>query len=227
MDAIKTVIFIFLLGCLNPGNNKSIEKETGKLENNLVQEFYENGNIHKKYYVTDSIKNGLYCEYYNDGNIYLAGRYKKGLEYGVFHEYYKTGEIKTILQYAWRENESFVNNCISLRENGDTIYSESSFLKMNLKSDTINYGDTIEAKIDLCPYFTKSEYHGYFTLKRNMKHMYKIYSNKNSFSYKFMPKQLGHNSLVGKIEEVTKEYLKDSVDVKIRKYVFNRPYFVK
>ena len=89
------------MSCKKVNIDKDYVKTTTKYNkrNGELIIYYENGNIHNKYYYIDDIKNGEYIEYYENGNINGKYYYIDDERNGEQIIYHKNGNIERKYYY--------------------------------------------------------------------------------------------------------------------------------
>ncbi len=82
-------------------NNKNISKSKSSVE--IIEKFYENGNIKSKISMLDGQKHGESQYFFKDGKLKAIKNYKNGNRHGEFITYLNNGDIKKIVH--WENNK--------------------------------------------------------------------------------------------------------------------------
>jgi len=136
-------------------------------KDNIIEEFYQNGNLKMRAYINDNNEfDGTWEEYYESGELLFKTFYTKGKSLDTAYFYFKNKKIKEKgllnnqqrvgwwinydsdgflnkkTEYKIINNKSHLNQYISFQRNGDTILDESFFVKLNIP-DTLKKGRNI------------------------------------------------------------------------------------
>lgn len=122
--------------------------------NGKVEEYYEGGNLKKRYEMNDDMLDGTYTGYYFNGKKYEEGTYVKDMKQGIWRKYYSNGVVSDESYYLNDEvvgiEKSFYRNgnLRSYEEYKDGVYIKYSLFDTSgqlISMDTIGlpYGDLI------------------------------------------------------------------------------------
>lgn len=137
--------FIVIIGC-------------GKKDK--VVEYYDDGTLHKTYYVNNGETNGEFLEYYKNGNIKIQGYFERNRANGIFKEfsingelleignyvddkavgwfkYYRDGKVKMKRQYVLINDQPYINQYIIHDEFENILKDSSNYVSVE-KTDVSN-----------------------------------------------------------------------------------------
>ena len=89
---------IFIVSGLFSDNNKS-NKNSSILNNGILREWNEDGELYLEFHMKDGIKNGLCKKWYDNGQIQMIYNYIKGKLNGTQRKWYKDGTLRAEWNY--------------------------------------------------------------------------------------------------------------------------------
>ena len=90
---------IFIVSGLFSDNNKS-NKNSSILNNGILREWNEDGELYLEFHMKDGIKNGLCKKWYDNGQIQMIYNYIKGKLNGTQKKWYKDGTLRAEWNYV-------------------------------------------------------------------------------------------------------------------------------
>ncbi len=89
--------------------------------NGLTEEYYENGQLKKKYPYVNGAVDGEYKEWYENGQLAKVGTVRDEFNTGIYKEFHENGIEKLVGEY---KKNSCVGKWVATHDNGKTHYVE-------------------------------------------------------------------------------------------------------
>lgn len=178
----------------------------------------------------DTIRYGDYLTYYESGESRVIGSYRGGEKDGQWIKYRKNGSKEWVVDYFFGRK----NNMYIFDKNDSLIKEKSSYVKVDHK-DTIHLDSTLKVDIKLVNPPLGMRFSGKvgnqfafsssFRVKDSSLVQELSVKEDSSFSYSIKEHRLGENRVRGYLNNIKKPKEK-SDSIKMKRYFFDRPYYV-